>query len=370
VSGVSSLFTTEFYRLVRRHLNENGVLVQWFQMYEIDASLIASVLEALGDNFPDYAIFASTGSDLLIVAGDTAALARPLADVTAMPGVARELRRVEVNSVRDLEARRIGGKRALAPMFASYGAPANSDYYPYLDLHAAKYRFLHQSADELTGLLSYSVPVVELLGGRKTGPADPKTEAQEYLDALEQSRRAAYARDYLLVTRPPEPVAIPRQFQKDLELVRARLVECRDVGRSDIWFQSLYELARTLNPMLSPSDARAVWDRIERAPCAAQLTPDERQWIGLFRAVGERSGEDMARSAEALLAKPNDLPSGNRKYLIAAGMAGYLAQGKRAEAAALWNRYPADVDRFGDVGLRLLHAHAFAAEALSAASPG
>jgi hypothetical protein len=44
---------------------------------------------------------------------------------------------------------------------------------------------------------------------------------------------------------------------------------------------------------------------------------------------------------------------------MAAGMAGYLAQGKRAEASALWNRYPKDVDRTGDVGLRLLYAHAF-----------
>ena len=147
VSGVSSLFTSEFYRLARRHLNENGVLVQWFQMYEIDASLIASVLRALGENFPGYAVYASTGSDLLIVAGETRALARPLADVTAMPGVARELRRVQVNSIRDIEARRIGGDRSLAPLFLSYGVPANSDYTPYLDLHAAKYRFLHQSAD-------------------------------------------------------------------------------------------------------------------------------------------------------------------------------------------------------------------------------
>ena len=151
MSGVSSLFTSEFYRLVRRHLNEDGVLVQWFQMYEIDASLIASVLRALGENFPDYAVYASTGSDLLIVAGETRALARPITDIPAtMPGVARELRRVQVNSIRDIEVRRIGGKRSLAPMFLGYGVPANSDYYPYLDLHAAKYRFLHQSADELT----------------------------------------------------------------------------------------------------------------------------------------------------------------------------------------------------------------------------
>jgi len=360
VSGVSSLFTSEFYRLVRRHLNQDGVLVQWFQMYEIDASLIASVLRALGENFADYAVYASTGSDLLIVAGETRTLARPITDILAtMPGVARELRRVHVNSIRDIEIRRIGGKRSLAPMFLGYGVPANSDYYPYLDLHAAKYRFLHQSADELTGLLSYVVPVVALLEGSKSGRADPKSEGQEYLDSLELARRAAYARDYLLSSKQPEPVAIPRPFQKDLELVRARLIECRDVGRSDIWFHSLYEQSRTLNPMLSADEAKAVWDRIERAACAAQLAPDERQWIDLFRAVGERSAPDMARLAEALLAKTSDLPSGHRQYLIAAGMAGYLAQGKRAEAAALWNRYPADANRTGDVGLRLLYAHAF-----------
>jgi spermidine synthase len=360
VSGVSSLFTSEFYRLARRHLNADGVLVQWFQMYEIDASLIASVLRALGDVFPDYAIYAATGSDLLIVAGEPRALARPLADVTAMPGVARELRLVQVKSVRDIEARRIGGKSSLGPMFLTYGVPPNSDYYPYLDLHAAKYRFLHQTAEELTGLLSYGVPVVALLEGRREGrPADAKGDGEEYLDALGLARRAGYARDFLLSPKPPEPVAIPRGFQKDLELTRARLIECRDVGRSDIWFHSLYELARTLNPMLSSSEAKALWDRIERAPCSSQLAPDERQWIALMRAVGERAAPDMARIAEALLAKTSELPTGHRQYLIAAGMAGYLAQGKRAEAAALWNRYPGDVDRTGDVGLRLLYAHAF-----------
>jgi spermidine synthase len=362
VSGVSSLFTSEFYRLARRHLNENGILLQWFQMYEMDASLIASVLRALGESFPDYAVFAATGGDLLIVAGEAGVLERPLADVTGMPGVARELRRVHVSSVQDIEFRRIGGKRSLGPLFLSYDVPANSDYYPYLDLHAAKYRFLHQTADELVGLLAYSVPVVAMLEGGQSRRADPKGEGQEYLEPLELARRAAYAKDYLVSAKPPEPVAIPRPFQKDLELVRERLVECRDVGRSDIWLHALYELSRTLNPMLSADEAAAVWDRIERAPCSAHLTPDERQWISLFRAVGERSAPDMARIAEALLAKQTELPLGHRQYLIAAGMTGYLAQGKRAEAAALWNRYPADADRLGDIGLRLLHAHAFATE--------
>jgi spermidine synthase len=360
VSGVASLFTGEFYRLVRRYLAPGGVLVQWFQMYEIDASLVASVLRALGESFPDYAIYASTSSDLLIVAGDAQTLERPLADITAMPGIARELRRVHIHSISEIEVRRLGGKGLLAPMFLTYGVPANSDFHPYLDLHAAKYRFLRESAEELTGLLTYSVPVVSLLEGRKEQRSfESGIDGDEYLEALELRRRAQYARDFLLQATPPQPVAIPRQFQKDLELTRARLIDCRDPERSDIWFHSLYQLARTLNPMLSAGEAGAVWERLERGPCSSQVTPVEREWMELMKAVGNREAPQMAQLAEALLAKPSDLPDGHRQYLIAAGMAGHLAQGKRAEASALWNRYPQDVDGTNDVGLRLLYAHAF-----------
>ena len=111
--------------------------------------------------------------------------------------------------------------------------------------------------------------------------------------------------------------------------------------------------------MLSAEEAKAVWERIERAPCSSRVAPNERQWIDLMKAVGNRSAPEMARLAEALLALPSDLPTGHRQYLLAAGMAGHLAQGKRAEASTLWNRYPEDADYSADIGLRLLYAHAF-----------
>src|SRR5258708_24053821 len=139
-----------------------------------------------------------------------------------------------------------------------------------------------------------------------------------------------------------------RQFQKDLELTRARLIECRDPERSDIWFHSLYQLARTLNPMLSPDDARAVWERIERGPCSSRVAPDERQWIDLMKAVGNRAAPDMARLAEALLAKSSDLPTGHRQYLMTAGMAGLFPQSKRPPAGAPWSRYPQSDDKNWD----------------------
>jgi len=362
VSGVSSLFTGEFYRLARRHLEPGGILVQWFQTYEIDASLVASVLRALGETFPDYAVYAATGSDLLIVAGETRTLERPLADITAMPGVARELRRVNVHTIGELEIRRIGGKRSLAPLFLTYGVPANSDFYPYLDLNAAQYRFMQRSGDDLIRLLTYAVPLVALIeGNREFRPIDPDIGGEDYLDVLEQTRRAHYAREFLLRASPPQPAGIPRQFQKDLELTRARLIECRD-ERSDIWLHSLYELARNFNPLLSREEARSLWARLEREPCISGVADEERNWMNLMSAVGGRDAPEMARLGEALLARPSSLPAGHRQYLMAAAMAGYLAQGKRTAARALWSGYPKDVDATQDVGLRLLYAHAFMLE--------
>ena len=91
VSGVSSLFTREFYRRIRPHLNPGGLLVQWIQLYEIDASLVATVLGALGEEFAHYAVFAASDYDLLIVASDAPVPLPPQAAIFEHPGLAKEL---------------------------------------------------------------------------------------------------------------------------------------------------------------------------------------------------------------------------------------------------------------------------------------
>jgi spermidine synthase len=68
VSGVSALFSKEFYQFVPRHLNENGLFVQWVQLYETNDALVGSILKTLTPAFADYAAWASNSGDLLIVA--------------------------------------------------------------------------------------------------------------------------------------------------------------------------------------------------------------------------------------------------------------------------------------------------------------
>jgi spermidine synthase len=56
VSGVSGLFTREFYGHVRRQLAPNGIFGQWLHLYELDDRLATTVLAALDENFETWEI--------------------------------------------------------------------------------------------------------------------------------------------------------------------------------------------------------------------------------------------------------------------------------------------------------------------------
>jgi spermidine synthase len=73
VAGVSSLFTTEFYREIRAHLTRDGVFVQWVHTYEFEDEMLLSILAALRTQFPHLRLhFIPTTQDMVIVASGRA----------------------------------------------------------------------------------------------------------------------------------------------------------------------------------------------------------------------------------------------------------------------------------------------------------
>ncbi len=359
VSGVSSLFTREFYQRIRGHLNPGGVLVQWFQLYEIDASMLASVMRALGEAFPHYAVFAPSDHDLLIVASADPLPLPVKASAFEQATFAQELRTVHVQAPGDLDARYLGNRTTLEPLFASYGMPANSDYYPVLDLNAARYRFMEKSASDVVALLNAGVPVLEMLEpGLQRRPVNAGLTGADDFERIENTRLARYARDFMIGATPPDPRAIPTQLQKDLEVSKLRLIDCREPRDQDIWLHSLLNVARSLNPYLAPDEAAAVWSRIIAAPCHGGLHEYQRRWIALFEAVAARDGGRSATAAEELLATQTDLGRDAREYLVIAAMTGRLAAGESQAAKALWSKYEAELRDKNRPLLRLLRCHA------------
>ena len=69
VSGVSTLFTEDYYEIIEQKLHKDGILVQWIQTYALKPAHIFSVIKALKNTFPYVYIFHSkTGHDFLFVA--------------------------------------------------------------------------------------------------------------------------------------------------------------------------------------------------------------------------------------------------------------------------------------------------------------
>jgi len=360
VSGVSSLFTREFYRRIRNHLEPGGLLVQWFQLYEIDASLVASVMAALGEVFPHYAVFAPSDHDLLIIASGTEIPLPPQVKIFEHPGIAKELWTIHVLSAGDFDARYVGGRSTLEPLFASYGMAANSDYAPLLDLNAARHRFMEKSAVDLVALLNLGVPVLELLDpARSRRPVNPLLRGAYAFERVENTRLAWYARDFLAGPRRPAPDGISPPLQKDLELVKLRLLECREPRDLDVWLNSALRVAKMLNPFLAADDAGAVWLRIARSPCFGDLHDFQRRWLALFRAVGARDAPRMADFGSQLLGSELSMGSDAREYLLMAAMAGYIADRRPAQALELWRSHAEKIPRAAAApAFRLLRCHA------------
>ena len=164
VSGVSGLFTDEFYARVRQHLTPGGVFGQWLHLYEIDDQLVSSVLAAIDRNFADYALYFTANLDVLVVATPAGTLVRPdWQAVTSWPAVREDLRAAFPLTPEALERTRVATREVLHPMLAN--VTPNSDYAPVLDLGAERTRFLRTSATGLSSLHTRRFDLVRALTG-------------------------------------------------------------------------------------------------------------------------------------------------------------------------------------------------------------
>jgi spermidine synthase len=195
VSGVSGLFTTEFYGRVRQYLTDDGVLGQWIHTYELSDGLVLSVMAALHQNFRSYEIYIVSAGDLLVVASNRARLPAPDWSVFQQPSVRSDLCRFLPVTPEVLEASRLVSRRELAPVLATFGQP-NSDYYPVLDLGAERRRYRRDSARGFNALSAEWHNLVASIAGRRSGTGSDTAAALPETPRIRASALSARLRDW------------------------------------------------------------------------------------------------------------------------------------------------------------------------------
>jgi len=172
VSGVSSLFTKEFYDNVQRYISDDGIFVQWIQLYEFNDDLLLSILKTINESFPDLAVYSTDSSNLLVVAKKKGKLGLPNWERLLKGEMREELKRHNIFNTSDLDARLIATAESIASLLTQSSTKINSDYYPYLDNFAAEARFKKSASTVLQDIAEAPLPILEVLYSKDVSHQD------------------------------------------------------------------------------------------------------------------------------------------------------------------------------------------------------
>ncbi|HEX5359615.1 MAG TPA: hypothetical protein VFW49_00715 [Fluviicoccus sp.] len=316
VSGVASLFTDEFYAHVTHYLTPDGLFVQWMQVYETGMPVISSIIKALHPHFEDYAIYTTDNANLLIVARPKGALG-PLHPEVLTGAISAELAPLGIRGIEDIRARQIGTKAVLGALLTAQPSPVNSDYFPYVDQHAAQHRFIGSQGLEVAALAWEPVPALEMLGDIPAPVPAAAFGADNSNAGLIRRRMAANLAEVILGRAATEADEIEPASLEALAILRAQ-------GNCDmiavVQSEALATLSGLLNPSLAPETAGKVWNAIAGYPCLTAPLP--RQTLALVTAVGARDAREMAAGAVRVLSMPGAGVLTNA-LAIKAGLLGY-----------------------------------------------
>ena len=353
VSGVAGLFSKEFYGTIKHHLNDDGLFVQWVQLYEIDLDLVASVLKAVSENFSDYELYAPNQGDMIIIAKKTGSLPELNEDIMNIPAISGLLKRIHVKSVQDILLRKIGTKKIFDRFLESIPVHANSDYYPVLDQNASKTRFLGSTAQELLKYTHEPLPTLEMLSEANILWRDTNIVQSSFFPNSQAAYTAMALRDYFRTGGFSNKYnGIPDEFQSQALRLKKLFYECNSASDKNERSGLLFNISVSMIPFLRPHEMDPFWKTLESGRCYTDLSQHEKKLFYLLKSTSNRDSKNMAEISKTLLEDSGEIPLGARKYLIASGMLGALSQKDYSGSYRLWLKHKSSV--FGNKEPELL----------------
>lgn len=142
MAGVGSVFSSEYYELAASRLKPDGVMVQWFHVYNMHDGIVGLVLRTFGRTFPNLEIW-DTGQGDIVIIGSRQPWKSDLAQwgkVFERPPVKEDLASIGLNDPTQIAARLFASQRTA---FAIAGdGPVQSDQFPVLEYEAPRALYL------------------------------------------------------------------------------------------------------------------------------------------------------------------------------------------------------------------------------------
>jgi len=306
ISGVSSLFTVEFFERAKQRLEPGGLYAQWVQLYEMEPDNVRTVFRTFDSVFDHVQAFSTTpkSADVVLIGSK-----RPLPfgadgyrDSWQIESVRDELQRADVHSAHDLYGLLFMNHRQLADFAGD--APLNTDDNGLLEYSAPRDVLMPSSGSQFFTDWYFGVDDY----------GDPRPYLDDWPDRWTPEQIAALARAVWISGKPElsrqllddagysaasghSQTDAPPPISAVLDVLQAAEQEL-DVVAAQHWPDGAEDLRRSGLAALESSDIRS------RALEHLDESPEEYSEYGaihqLYRALLERADRDY-RSAEERL---------------------------------------------------------------------
>jgi spermidine synthase len=262
-TGVDLLFTKEFYALAKERLSDNGILLQWVQIYEADIRMVGMIVNTVMQEFQRCHIFIANPGDLLIVATDKEFarddLERSENVLRTNEAVRASLDTIHLSSLDRILLRELWSTSYIRDSFSDSGIQTMD--HPRLHYLAGKMFFLGAGIGQNVLLSSDSIP---------------------------------YISEYLLVKRHPEWA----NFALDSETFKSFLESARDVVREyDLPMAPAIRLKAYLydSEKFSLTEQEKQFFKVDLIPLITGDVTNEGAWVkvGLKDATYRKKAEAM-----------------------------------------------------------------------------
>ncbi len=136
--GNSNVFTMEFYELAASRLKPDGIMVQWFHLYEMNDRIIQMLLRAFRTVFPHVEIWEGSSGDVIFMGGRQPWYwdAASMREVFERPEVKKDLMRIGMDSPETLWTRQVASQNTAFAIVDE--GEIHSEEYPILEYDAPK----------------------------------------------------------------------------------------------------------------------------------------------------------------------------------------------------------------------------------------
>src|SRR6202043_2398483 len=217
-------------------------------------------------------LYNTDDSDVLIIATRADALRVPDDRLLQSPQLRAELKRIGIQSAADFQSRKIGDNRTIGPVLQIMPVPANSDFFPFVDLNAPRSRYMNENAVELPALTVLPIPFLELLdGATPRGPTiAPAANSAMYRDRM--LRRALEIRR-----------AVASDSLDNLDPLSARYLWLIDMNRErcaakegqNEWQNAVRNISDYTAVYLNARELEGIWNKAISSPCYRDVPRSE-----------------------------------------------------------------------------------------------